>query len=125
MPYLQEFLDSIKFRCKPTEAVIEKTKKIAEWIWDHNDNLFYDDFDFILFVETTSKHPEGVVKLKVQKKECNQESLVFPDGESFEEQSAETKSPMKHIPWAKAYDNIFEHGPLKGPETEVWLKGEK
>ena len=117
----KEYLEAVKFRCKPTQAAKEKALELALGIWDLNDNIFFEDFDVILFVEKTAKFPEGVVKIKLQKKYTREEECIFPDGEGGQI----AKNPMKHIPWSHSYDNIFEHGPHKGPETEVWLKGEK
>lgn len=111
-------------KCILSEAAEKVAKKLAEDFFLLNEDVYPDEFKAILYVKTTSKHPEGQVRLRLQETEQRYGDVKFPSVPGIREKEVE-KKPMRHIPWSEAYDDVFEHGPNKGPKTEVWLKGEK
>lgn len=106
-------------RCKVTSKTKEKFEELVRSISEAN--LENKDLEAVLYVKVTTEYPKGTVKIRFQEpRDETRSPLVLPKISGLREPK-EIK-PLRHIVYEESYDDIFCHGELHGPDTEVWIK---
>ena len=109
-------------RCKVTPEAKEKFEELIKSISEANPEN--KDLEAVLYVKVTTGYPKGTVKIRFQEpRNETRTALILPKVQGFSREFKEIK-PLRYIVYEESYDDIFCHGELHGPDTEVWLKGE-